>query len=233
MPVSVTDRSNDQAIDGRHPGEGRDGGAGGGSLTRGWGGGEGGQGSGGNQPVEPERTPPPEGYRIGMWLAITCVSLLFVSLNVLYTLNNAGDKTIATPAVLWASTGLILLSSLSIEFARRALRQRQEDRFRLLLCLTLALGIAFLIAQLVAWQSLQSAGFYLAGNFRASFAYIFTALHGLHLVGGLGGLLYILLRRPATWTRIRRRVSVDITTVYWHFLCGLWIYIWILIFVWK
>ncbi|NDD64693.1 MAG: hypothetical protein EBZ36_12095 [Acidobacteria bacterium] len=198
-------------------------------------GGDGGdnRGDGGRGPeIEPERTPPPEGYRIGMWLAILSAAILFISLNVLYSYNNAGRKAIIMPRILWISTGLILLSSLTIEYARRSLRQRREDRFRYLLGATLLLGVTFLAAQLLAWQGLQSAGFYLNRNFRSSFAYIFTALHGLHLIGGLGGLFYLLLRRPATWTRLRRRVSVDVTAIYWHFLSGLWLYLWVLIFVW-
>jgi len=168
-----------------------------------------------------------------MWLAIVSATILFVSLNVLYLYNNAGRRSCIMPRVLWVSTGLIVLSSLTVEFSRRALRQPREERFRLLVYITFGLGLAFLIAQLMAWQGLQAAGFYLNRNFRSSFAYIFTALHGLHLIGGLGGLLYLLLRSPVTWTRIRRRVSVDITAIYWHFLSGLWLYLWVLIFVWK
>lgn len=217
MAVLVTERSNDRAADGGGAGDH----------------GKGGGGGGGRLQIEPERTPPPEGYRIGMWLAIVSATILFVSLNVLYVYNNAGRRSIIMPRVLWVSTGLIILSSLTVEFSRRALRQRREERFRLLIYVTFGLGLAFLIAQLMAWQGLQAAGFYLNRNFRSSFAYIFTALHGLHLVGGLGGLLYLLVRSPVTWTRIRRRVSVDVTAIYWHFLSGLWLYLWVLIFVWK
>jgi len=183
--------------------------------------------------VEQERNPPPEGYRIGMWLAIVSMSILFISLNVLYFYNHAGRKPIVMPKVLWVSTGLILLSSLTIELARRALRRRRESLFRYLMIVTLLLGIVFLGAQLMAWQSLQQSGFYVNRNFRSGYAYIFTALHGLHLIGGLWGLIYVLTRRTADWTMIRRRVSVDVTVFYWHFLDGLWLYLWLLIFVWK
>lgn len=215
MAASVTERANDRATDGG----GVDGPHGG--------------GGGGRSNHQPERTPPPEGYRIGMWLAIASAAILFVSLNILYVGSNSGRTKIIMPPILWASTALIVLSSLTIELARRALRQRSEERFRFLLYATLGLGLAFLVAQLVAWQGLQAAGFYLNRNFRSSFAYIFTALHGLHLIGGLGGLLYLRLRRPANWTRLRRLVSVDITAIYWHFLSGLWLYLWVLIFIWK
>ncbi len=197
-------------------------------------------GGGGGMEPEPERTPPPEGYRIGMWLAIVSMSILFISLNVLYFYNLAGQARLETrrgsivmPDVLWLSTGLILLSSFALELGRRALRRRQEPRFRLALVATLLLGGAFLVAQLSAWQALQAAGFYVNRNFRSGYAYIFTALHGVHLVGGLWGLIYLLLRSPAGWTALRRRVSVDVTALYWHFLTGLWLYLWFVVFIWK
>lgn len=218
MPGSLTEQINDRTT------------GGGDAPPSGLGGGGGGNG---RRDFEQERNPPPEGYRIGIWLAVASMSILFISLNVLYFYNQAGRKPIVMPGVLWVSTGLILFSSLTIEMARRALRRRREELFRRLMLATLLLGLAFLVAQLLAWQSLQDAGFYVNRNFRSGYAYIFTALHGLHLIGGLWGLIYVLTRRTADWTLLRRRVSVDVTVFYWHFLDGLWLYLWLLIFVWK
>lgn len=175
-----------------------------------------------------------------MWLAIVSMSILFISLNVLYFYNLAGQArlvagrgSIIMPPVLWVSTGLILLSSLTFEYGRRGLRRRNEDRFRRGVIATLILGGAFLGAQLLAWQALQAAGFYVNRNFRSGYAYIFTALHAAHLLGGLWGLLYVLIRSAANWTTLRRRVSVDVTAIYWHFLTILWLYLWFVVFIWK
>lgn len=190
-------------------------------------------GSGGNGKPEPERTPPPEGYRIGMWLVIVSVSILFLSLTVLYLFNQAPSRPIVMPSVLRVSTVLILLSSVTIEIARRALRWRRESQFKAWMIVTLLLGLAFLCAQLMAWRQLIAAGFYINRNFRSGYAYIFTALHGIHLLGGLLGLAYISFRSRGAWTALRRRISVDVTAVYWHFLDGLWIYLWVLIFLWR
>lgn len=190
-------------------------------------------GDGGEGRPEPERTPPPEGYRIGMWLAILSIAILFVSVNVLYLFNQAQKKSIVMPRVLWLSTGLILLSSVTIEIARRSLKRRREGRFRLWMGATVLLGFGFLVAQLMAWQALQAAGFYINRNFRSGYAYIFTGLHGVHLIGGLLGLLYVTTRRADNWTALRRRISVDVTAIYWHFLDLLWIYLWGLVFFWR
>lgn len=168
-----------------------------------------------------------------MWLAMVSMTILFVSLNVLYFYNGAGRKPIIMPGVLWLSSGLLVISSLTMEAGRRALRKRSEGRFRIWMMVTLALGLAFLGAQLLAWRALQEAGLYVGSNFRSGYAYIFTALHGAHLLGGLWGMAYILKRRLENWTVLRRRIAVDITAIYWHFLDILWLYLWLLVFIWK
>lgn len=190
-------------------------------------------GGGGNDPPEPERTPAPEGYLIGVWLTIASVAILFLSLTTLYVYLNAGRHRIAAPGILWWSTGLLAGSSLTFEIARRALRRRAEKPFRIWIVLTLALGLGFLVAQCLVWRELITGGFYMAGNFRSSLAYTFTGLHAVHLLGGLFGLSVVTFRPRESWTALRRRVSVDATALYWHFLDALWIYLLILIFLWN
>ena len=94
--------------------------------------------------------------------------------------------------------------------------------------LTTVLGSAFLAGQLFVWSKLSSAGFHLAGGTSSSFVYILTAMHGLHLAGGILALTFsgiaALLRRPVE----TRRIVVDITSWYWHCMTGLWIYILVL-----
>ena len=95
------------------------------------------------------------------------------------------------------------------------------------------LGLCFLAAQLVLWKSLVASGFYINKNHHSGYAYIFTGLHGAHLIGGLIALGYVMLRERSKWTAVRRRVSVDATVLYWHFLDILWIYLLALIFYWR
>lgn len=180
-----------------------------------------------------EKTPPPEGYRLAMWLVIACVAIIFLALSAMYLLNRAGRGQLAMPRVFWVSSGLIMLSSVTMEVARRHLRQRREDHFRVWIVVTLLLGLGFLVAQLFGWSSLQAAGFYINHNLRSGYAYIFTGLHGLHLLGGLLALLWVALRHPAKWTALRRRVSVDAAAAYWHFLDVLWLYLLGLVFLWR
>lgn len=192
----------------------------------GGGGGDNGRGGGwGN-----ELTPPPEGYSLAIRLTIVSVTMLFLALSSAYVFNRARLQPLAAPRILWISTGLILTSSATIELARRALRLRIESRFKLWMSITMLLGLSFLGAQIVLWKHLVANGFYVNRNQHSGYAYIFSGLHGAHLIGGLIALAYVALRNPANWTVVRRRVSVDATTLYWHFLDGLWIYLLVLIF---
>jgi cytochrome c oxidase subunit III len=190
-----------------------------------------------------ERTPPPEGYRIAILLALVSITMLFLALTSAYIFNRANTQPIVMPRVLWLSTALIIASSLTIELARRSLRLRRERPFKTWLVITMMLGLGFLGAQIAAWQDLVESGFYLnrnfyngyayIRNFHSSYAYIFTGLHGVHLLGGLVALAYLTMRDQGSWTAVRRRVSVDVTALYWHFLDGLWIYLLVLLFFWK
>lgn len=188
-------------------------------------------GGGGNRLAE--LTPPPEGYRIAIWLALASITVLFLALSSAYIVNRARLQPIATPPVLWLSTSLILLSSVTVELARRALRRRLENRFKFWITATMVLGLCFLSAQIVLWRHLVARGFYVNRNQHSGYAYVFTGLHGVHLIGGLIALGYVMLREQRTWTVVRRRVSVDATALYWHFLDVLWIYLLVILFFWR
>jgi cytochrome c oxidase subunit 3 len=132
------------------------------------------------------------------------------------------------------STALILVSSVTLETARRSWRNLAGDRSRPWLLLTGALGIGFLGSQLLAWRQLVGQGVYVASNPHSSFFYLLTAAHGIHLLGGLAALAYLLLRRTTPrgaekdWAQARAKG--DAVTLYWHFLDLLWVYLFVLLF---
>jgi cytochrome c oxidase subunit 3 len=86
---------------------------------------------------------------------------------------------------------------------------------------TWILGLGFVAGQLVVWRQLASGGLYLSTNAHASFVYVLTTLHALHLLGGLIALSWV------------RGPSVSVVALYWHFLVGLWIYLLVVLFLWK
>ncbi len=171
---------------------------------------------------------------MGIWLAIASMTMMFMALTSAYIVNQAKDSIIAMPPTLWLSTAVIIACSVTIELARRSLRQRTEDGFMRWLLLTTALGLVFLVAQYMAWRYLRAQGFYVSTNRRSGYAYMFTVVHALHLLGGLLALVYVTIRaKLGTWAAARKRVSVDATAIYWHFLDGLWIFLFLLLFFWR
>jgi cytochrome c oxidase subunit 3 len=191
--------------------------------------------------------------RMGLIVAMTPILVLFISFTAVYLIrrgflsldvNNAAYIRAWIPVRLpWTflllNTAVLIGSSLTIELARRRITREAalaplqtipgislgEERHFPWLAVTAMLGVAFLGGQLFIWQRLSGAGFHLTGGTSSSFVYILTAMHGLHLAGGVVALLVAnvaaALHRPVE----TRRILVDITSWYWHCMTGLWIYI--------
>ncbi|HEY3102784.1 MAG TPA: cytochrome c oxidase subunit 3 [Pyrinomonadaceae bacterium] len=182
----------------------------------------------------------PARYRVGVWVAIASIVMLFTALSSAYVVRSASanDWTpLVLPKVLWLSSAFIVVSSITMEISRRSLKAQNNRGYRLWLTNTLMLGIGFVAAQLFAWRQLARQGVYMASNPHSSFFYLFTAAHGLHVLGGILALTYLLLRtRRKTDTvegELKRVGAADAATVYWHFLDGLWICLFLLLFFWK
>jgi cytochrome c oxidase subunit 3 len=179
-------------------------------------------------------------YRIGMWVALAGVMMMFTALTSAYVVraSTSNDwRPIAMPRLLWLSTALILLSSATFEIARRTLRRGNESAYQRWLLLTVLLGLGFLASQLLAWRQLAAQGIYLASSPHNSFFYVLTGAHGLHLLGGILGLDFLLLRswrkRSLEHGTMRRQAIVNAVALYWHFMFGLWIYLFLLLFLWR
>ena len=96
---------------------------------------------------------------------------------------------------------------------------------------TTALGVAFLVGQVVAWRELVQMGFYVGSNPSSSFFYVFTAAHAVHLIGGVLALFYVLFRDfSKTVGRLSLPEAAEITSYYWHFMDGLWLFLLALLF---
>lgn len=119
-----------------------------------------------------------------------------------------------------------------MEAARASMRRWRTNALRRWLFATTGLGLVFLLGQLLAWKQLAAQGLYLPTNPHSSFFYMLTALHAVHLVGGLAALLYALSRawRPR-WTPAEAN-RLNLSATYWHFVDGVWLYLFILLFAW-
>jgi cytochrome c oxidase subunit 3 len=212
---------------------------GGGKRSVGPGGGSGGNGHGKDGDDGFGRFSPSK-YKIGMWVALAGVTMMFTALTSAYIVraNSSNDwKPLDVPRLLWLSTGLILASSLTFEIAKRALNRGKSALYNRWLMLTVLLGLGFLASQLFAWRQLVAQGIYMASNPHSSFFFVLTGAHALHLLGGILGLDYLLLRSRRAGLEDhgeeKRRAMANSVALYWHFMDGLWIYLFLLLFLWR
>ena len=183
----------------------------------------------------------PRKYRIGMWVALAGILMLFIALTSAYIVRsipalNGGTHDwlpIEMPAVLWITTTVLFISSVSIELARRALGRNEYSSFKRWISLTTLLGVVFLAGQIIAWRQLAAQGVYINSHPHSSFFYVLTSLHGLHLLGGVIALTYVTVAAFRMRIGFKRRAAVDVTAIYWHFMDGLWIYVFGLLFFFR
>lgn len=162
---------------------------------------------------------------VGLRVFLTVVTVLFSLFVIAYADRMTfGDwRPLPEPWVLWLNTVALVLGSVALQRALTAADRGRLDGMKTGLLAGGGFAIAFLAGQLVAWQQLTALGFYAATNPANAFFYVMTALHGLHLLGGL-----VALGRTAdkVWRGVdvvQVRLSVELCAVYWHFLLAVWL----------
>ncbi len=176
---------------------------------------------------------PRHAYFTAISLGLAAILMFFMALTSSYIVRKGlgGDwQAVRWPQVLWFNTAVLLASSATIELARRNLARHQQRGFRGWWALTTGLGLVFLAGQLFAWRELRAAGVFMASNPASSFFYVLTAAHGTHLLGGILALLYVAFR---TWTpdagaRTSQDTAAEVASIYWHFMDGLWVFLFLL-----
>ena len=166
---------------------------------------------------------PPVKVGLGVFLAVA--TSLFALLISAYYMRMAGADwtTLAVPGELWLNTGALVLSSVAMHWTRNAAKRGAIGEVRFGLIVTGVFTFSFLAGQLWVWQQLNASGYFVTANPANSFFYLLTALHGAHLLGGL----WVWARATAkVWrgTEVGAvRLSVELCTVYWHYLLLVWL----------
>ncbi|MGC2670494.1 MAG: cytochrome c oxidase subunit 3 [Candidatus Acidiferrum sp.] len=195
----------------------------------------GGDDGGDNGKQQGPNAPSSRRYATAILLIMLSIFMFFmamVSAFIFLRATNHKWVSLHLPSIIWFNTVILLLSSGVIEIARRRLAFGDVRQFRKIWTAATALGVLFLIGQLIAWRQLVLAGFYVASNQASSFFYILTGLHGLHLLGGICALLYVAFRKFER-ARVSQSVAAEVASHYWHFLDGLWIFLLALLYFSK
>jgi cytochrome c oxidase subunit 3 len=172
--------------------------------------------------VEPST---PKAARLGLWVFLVVVGSLFALTVSAYLMRaGLGDwRPVRLPAILYVNTFTLLVSSLALETARTGARRGDPASLRTGLLVGGFTALLFLAGQLVAWWQLNAEGYYLASNPANAFFYLVTALHGVHVLGGLVALGRVTLRMQKGAGVAALRVGVGLCATYWHALLLIWL----------
>ena len=173
-----------------------------------------------------------ETAKLGLWIALGSITMLFAAFTSAYIVRSSGEDwlPLTVPSMLWVNTGVIILSSCTVEMARRAFRALRSNAFRSWLFGTGLLGVLFLVGQFLAWSQLSAQGIYLQSHPHSSFFYVLTGVHAAHLIVGILALLYVLGLAVRRSLSPGRTLSPEICATYWHFVGGIWLYLMVVLF---
>jgi cytochrome c oxidase subunit III len=189
----------------------------------------------GKLPAVEDYAPPPS--RTGIWVALAAITMSFAAFTSALIVRQGAAPDwhhLTLPNILFWNTLVLLASSVTLEFARRRVAgfmggpRTEELSPARWLHVTALLGVVFVAGQYIAWLQLRSHGLYLATNPNSSFFYLLTALHGLHVLGGLTGLTYVIHKLNRV---VLRRSTLDSFSYYWHFMGILWVYLLLLLWM--
>lgn len=181
------------------------------------------------------QVPPARRYATAVMVGMISIVMFFMGMVAAFIFLRATNHRwtpLQIPTIVWFNTVVLLASSALIELARKKLAQGDAGKFRKIWLGVIALGILFVLGQLFAWGELVAAGYYLSSTQASSFFYIFTALHGIHLTGGICALLYVGLR-DFSRAKVSRSVAAEVSSYYWHFMDGLWVFLLALLYFGK
>jgi cytochrome c oxidase subunit 3 len=186
-----------------------------------------------DQPQRPDDGGRIHPHKFALWVAIASIIMMFAGLTSAYIVKSgqASWQEVRTPAVFWISTAVIMASSVTVQAALRAIKQRSMRQYRLLLLVTLVLGGIFVALQWVGFQWLWSHGVRFEGSGEGQFLYIIFGLHALHVFGGMIALLVMILKQYFGRTKSYDPISASVMATYWHFVDVLWIYL-LVFFLW-
>ena len=170
--------------------------------------------------------------KLALRVFLAVVAVLFMLLVIAYGNRMAYEDWRPTPQLrlLWANTFVLILGSVALQWAQFSVRRGRMDGMRVGLLAGGAFTVVFLIGQVLAWRQLGTMVYFELTNPAIAFFYLITGLHGLHLLGGLVAWGRTVAKVWGDFDVAEIRQSVELCTVYWHFLLLVWLILFGLLF---
>lgn len=182
---------------------------------------------------EPRETLSMNPKKFILWLFIVSIIMVFASQTSAYLVRRAEGNWLEfeIPSIFIYSTIVLIASSISMHWAYLCAKKDNFGSLKTAISITFVLGTLFLVMQFLGWGDLVKANVYFVGNPSGSFFYVFTALHGFHIISGLIVLLYCLTGVFNSKIHAKRLNRIEIASTYWHFLDILWIYLYVFLLI--
>ncbi len=165
--------------------------------------------------------------KFALWLFMVTVVMIFAALTSAYIVRQSEGNWLQydLPEIFWYTSGIIVLSSITLHWAYISARRDNISQLRIGMLLTTFLGFAFLVGQWYSWVALVDRDVFFVGNPAGSFLYVFTGLHGLHLISGVIFLIIVLISSFSYKVHSKQMTRMEMCVTFWHFLGGLWLYL--------
>jgi cytochrome c oxidase subunit III len=162
-----------------------------------------------------------------VWLFIATSVMLFAALTSAYLVKQGEGNWLRfdMPDMFWVNSGIIVLSSISLHLAYISAKQDHINQIRIFLSVTILLGLTFLAGQYFSWVELVSQDVFFVGNPAGSFIYVLTGLHALHIISGIIFLSVVFYSALKFKIHSRNLNTLEMSVTFWHFLGGLWLYL--------
>ena len=170
-----------------------------------------------------------------VWIFMISISMIFVSLISAYIVKKGepGGFNVDLPSMFYYSTGVVILSSIFKQLSYFSSKKDNFKSLKLFLLLSLITGVLFLLTQYLGWVQLVDGGVYFVGHPDGSFIYILSGVHAFHLISGLFFILYVYNKSLRLDVHSKNLIFVEMSTTYWHFLTGLWVYLFITLYFYN
>lgn len=173
-------------------------------------------------------------HKFTLWVAVASIIMMFAGLTSAYIVKGGQPNwaTVEMPLEFYYSTFVMLVSSVTVQLALKAFKERGMKQYRRMITVTAVLGVAFVVLQFLGFLELWGKGVDFHGSGAGQFLYIIFGLHALHVLGGVVALLVMFFKAFSPRIRNYNPISIELASTYWHFVDVLWIYLF-LFFMWT
>lgn len=164
-----------------------------------------------------------------LWLFIVSIVMIFASLTSAYVVKQSDGNWLLfdLPTAFVYSSIVVFLSSVTMQWGYWAARKDNLSQIKVAVIATFGLSLVFLVAQWIGWGQLVDQQVFFVGNAAGSFIYVLTGLHAFHLVAGIVFLIIVLISTLKYRVHSKNMTLIEMCTTFWHFLSGLWIYLYL------